>query len=97
MKDFFDRTYHDALLEHMRGRSYATLICTGSDGQSAARQMESIATGWQLSAIADPIIIRTHAHTPETSVTGRSIPREDLRPCEELGSALAFGLASGFF
>ena len=49
MKDFFDRTYYPAL-ERINGRPYAILICAGSDGQNAARQIERIATGWRLRA-----------------------------------------------
>ena len=43
MKDFFDRTYYP-VLERINGRPYATLICAGSDGHNAARQIERIAT-----------------------------------------------------
>ena len=44
MKDFFDRTYYP-VLDQISGRPYATLICAGSDGHNAARQVERIATG----------------------------------------------------
>ena len=64
MKDFFDRTYY-AALERINGRPYASLICAGSDGQNAARQIERIATGWRLRAVAEPVIVCTHAQTPE--------------------------------
>src|SRR6476469_6654386 len=64
MKDFFDRTYYPAL-DRINGRPYAALICAGSDGSNAARQIERIATGWRLKAIADPIIVCTHAQSPE--------------------------------
>lgn len=47
MKDFFDRCYYSAL-EQLQGRPYAMLICAGSDGSNAARQIERIATGWRL-------------------------------------------------
>src|SRR4051795_2130670 len=63
MKDFFDRTYYPAL-ERINGRPYAILICAGSDGQNAARQIARIATGWRLQAVAEPIIVCTHAQTP---------------------------------
>src|SRR5262249_45751043 len=64
MKDFFDRMYYPAL-DQLNGRPYATLICAGSDGQNAARQIARIATGWRLRPIAAPIIVCTHAQTPE--------------------------------
>ncbi len=52
MKDFFDRTYYSAL-DRINGRPYATLICAGSDGYNAARQVGRIATGWRLKAMDD--------------------------------------------
>ncbi|MBT2304521.1 NAD(P)H-dependent oxidoreductase [Variovorax paradoxus] len=48
LKHFFDRTYY-AALDQIVGRPYAALICAGSDGNNAARQVERIATGWRLS------------------------------------------------
>jgi len=96
MKDFFDRTYYP-VLDRINGRPYAVLICAGSDGQNAARQIERIATGWRLRAIADPIIVCTHAQTPEAIFAPKSIPARELRRCEELGSALSAGLTMGIF
>ena len=96
MKDFFDRTYYP-VLERINGRPYAILICAGSDGQNAARQIARIATGWRLRAIADPIIVCTHAQTPEAIFAPKVIASDDLSRCQELGAALALGLAMGIF
>jgi multimeric flavodoxin WrbA len=96
MRDFFDRTYYPAL-ERINGRPYAILICAGSDGQNAARQIARIATGWRLRAIADPIIICTHTQTPEAIFAPKVIGSDDLSRGEELGAALAAGLAMGIF
>lgn len=95
MKDFFDRTYYPAL-ERINGRPYAILICAGSDGQNAARQIEGM-TGWRLRAVADPIIVCTHAQTPEAIFAPKLISSNDLSRCKELGAALAAGLAIGVF
>jgi multimeric flavodoxin WrbA len=96
MKDFFDRTYYP-VLERIEGRPYATLICAGSDGSNAARQIERIATGWRLKAIADPVIVCTHAQTPEAILKPKQIGSADLARCEELGATLAAGLALGIY
>src|SRR6202166_611916 len=96
MKDFFDRTYY-AALDRLNGRPYATLICAGSDGRSAAQQIEHIATGWRLHPIADPIIVCTHAQTPEAILRPKHIAEQDLKPCAELGAALASGIVLGIF
>jgi multimeric flavodoxin WrbA len=96
MKDFFDRTYY-AALERINGRPYATLICAGSDGQNAARQITRIATGWRLRPIAEPLIVCTHAQTPEAILAPKVIGHDDLACCGELGAALATGMAMGIF
>ena len=96
MKDFFDRTYYPAL-ERINGRPYAVLICAGSDGQNAARQIQRIATGWRLRAVADPMIVCTHAQTPAAIFAPKVIADDDIALCEELGAALGAGLAMGVF
>jgi multimeric flavodoxin WrbA len=96
MKDFFDRTYYP-VLDRIQGRPYATLVCAGSDGTNAARQIERIATGWRLKAIADPIIVCTHAQTPEAILRPKIIEPTELARCEELGATLAAGLDLGIF
>jgi multimeric flavodoxin WrbA len=96
MKDFFDRTYY-AALDRLNGKPYATLICAGSDGRSAAQQIERIATGWRLRPIADPVIVCTHAQTTEEILRPKHIAEQDLKPCEDLGATLASGIALGIF
>jgi multimeric flavodoxin WrbA len=96
MKDFFDRTYYP-VLERLNGRPYAALICAGSDGENAARQLARIATGWRLRPIAPPLIVCTHAQTPETILAMKTIGGDDLRRCEEIGALMAAGLAAGIF
>jgi len=90
MKDFFDRCYYP-VLDRINGRPYATLICAGSDGQNALRQLTRITTGWRLKQVADPIITLTHAQAPKT------IPPTALTRCQETGTAIAIGLSMGIF
>lgn len=96
MKDFFDRTYY-AALDRVNGRPYAVMICAGSDGQNALRQIDRIATGWRLRSIADGLIVCTHAQTPERILAPKTIGADDLARCAELGEGLAAGLALGVF
>jgi len=96
MKDFFDRCYY-AALERLNGRPYASLICAGSDGSNAARQIERIASGWRLKAVAAPLIVCTRAQSPEEILRPKNIGAEDLGACRELGAAIAAGLALGVF
>jgi multimeric flavodoxin WrbA len=96
MKDFFDRCYYP-VLGRVEGRAYATMICAGSDGEGAARQIARIAQGWRLKPIAEPLIICTRAQTPEAILAPKVISDADLLRCQELGRAVAAGLAMGVF
>lgn len=96
MKDFFDRTYY-AALERIEGRPYAALVCAGSDGAGAVRQIARICQGWRLKAVAEPLIVCTHAQTPEAILAPKTIGFRDLQRCEDIGAALAAGLALGIF
>jgi NAD(P)H-dependent FMN reductase len=96
MKDFFDRCYYP-LLDQIQGRPYASLICAGSDGSNAARQIDRIATGWRLRRVAEPLIVVTGAQTPEQILAPKHIAEHDLERCRELGAALATGLALGIY
>jgi multimeric flavodoxin WrbA len=96
MKDFFDRCYYPAL-DRINGRPYAALVCAGSDGQNALRQIERIATGWRLRRVAEPMIVCTRAQTPEQILAPKTIAAGELERCRELGAALAAGMATGIF
>ena len=96
MKDFFDRSYYGAL-DRIQGRPYASLICAGSDGHNAARQIERICTGWRLKPVAEPLIVCTHAQTPEAILAPKHIPEAELQRCRELGQSMAAGLLMGIF
>jgi len=96
MKDFFDRSYY-AALDRINGRPYALLVCAGSDGQGAVRQVQRICTGLRLREVAQATIVITHAQSPERILAPKDIADDDLDRCREIGSALAAGLATGVF
>lgn len=96
MKDFFDRTYY-AALDRLNGRPYGILICAGSDGTQAAAQIARIATGWRLRAVAEPLIVCTHAQSPQAIATPKHLGAGELARCSELGETLAAGIALGIF
>lgn len=96
MKDFFDRTYYPAL-DRINGRPYVALICAGSDGHGAARQIARITTGWRLRPVAEPLIVCTRAQTPDAILAAKTISPEDLARCLDIGQAIAAGLAAGIF
>ena len=96
MKDFFDRCYYP-VLGRIEGRPYAAMVCAGSDGSGAARQIERICTGWRLQGVAPALIVCTHAQTPEAILAPKQIEPAELARCRELGAALAAGLALGVY
>lgn len=96
MKDFFDRCYYPAL-DRINGRPYASLICAGSDGSNAARQIARIATGWRLKPVAEPLIVCTQAQTTDEILAPKTIAAEDLVRCRDLGTQLAAGIALGIY
>jgi hypothetical protein len=87
LKDFFDRSYY-AVLDRINGRPYTCLVCAGSDGSNAARQIERICAGWRLRLIADALIVCTRAQTPEDILRDKRIDPPDLERCTDLGAAI---------
>ena len=96
MKDFFDRAYYP-VLGRIEGRAYAQMVCAGSDGENAVRQIARIAQGWRLKEVQAPLIVCTHAQTPEQILAPKIIPAEALEKCRDLGMAMAAGLSMGAF
>ncbi|MCW9041924.1 MAG: NAD(P)H-dependent oxidoreductase, partial [Pseudopelagicola sp.] len=96
MKEMFDRCYYP-LLGRIEGRAYAQMICAGSDGTNAAKQLARIATGWRLKEAQPAVIICTHAQTQEAILAQKTIPEADLAQCRDLGQALGAGLEMGMF
>ncbi|MEO9633644.1 MAG: NAD(P)H-dependent oxidoreductase [Parasphingorhabdus sp.] len=96
MKAFFDRCYYP-LLGKIEGRPYAAMICAGSDGENAKRQLERIATGWRLKRVIDTLIISTNAQTEEAILAPKTISETDRARCAETGATLSAGLAMGVF
>ena len=87
----------DPVLDQIQARPYALMVCAGSDGAQAVRQVERIATGWRLRRVAEPLVVCTRAQTPQAIQAPKAIDAAALRACEDLGEALASGLALGVF
>lgn len=96
MKEMFDRLYYP-LLGRIEGRAYATIIAAGSDGTNAQRQLDRIATGWRLHRVVEPCIVDFAAQTPDAIMARKSVPKDTLQKCREIGAALAEGLSEGLF
>ena len=84
MKDFLERMFY-ACEGKVNGRPWALFVGAGQDGNGAVTSVERIVAGLRLNRIQAPIIGLKEL-TPEV-----------LTRCEELGAAMAAGLALGVF
>ncbi|AVZ79378.1 flavodoxin [Zoogloeaceae bacteirum Par-f-2] len=96
LKDFFDRSYYP-VLDRVNGRPYGLMVCAGSDGSNAVRQIERIVTGWRLRPVAEPLIVCTRAQTAVEIMRPKQIDAAERARCHALGAAMASGLAMGVF
>ena len=84
MKDFLERVFYECEGK-IEGRPWALLVSAGQDGAGAINSIERIVTGLRLKKVREPILALKEV-TPEL-----------LKECEELGTALAAGLAMGVY
>jgi hypothetical protein len=96
MKELFDRCYYP-LLGQIEGRPYATIIAAGSDGAGAQAQIDRIVTGWRLRRVAEPMIVRMEAQTPQAILAEKQVPEQVIAQALDLGAAMAAGLDLGIF
>lgn len=94
VKDFFDRAYYP-LLGRCEGLAWSLMVCAGSDGQGAVRQARRIATGLRWREVAEPLVVCTHAQTPEAILAEKRLVEADLAACAERGALMAAGIAMG--
>lgn len=84
LKDFFDRTFYPAQ-PYQLNLPYGVFISAGNDGAGALKQLQSIARGYPLKAVIDPVIVR-------------GVPDADgIERCQQLGATLAAGINLGVF
>ena len=84
MKDFLERVYYPCEGK-VSGRPWALFVGAGQDGSGAVTSVERIILGLRLKRVHDPIIGL------------KDLTPEILLKCEELGAAIAAGLALGVF
>ena len=82
MKDFLERVFY-ACEGKVNGRPWALFVGAGQDGSGAVASVERIVTGLRLKKISEPIVVV------------KELKPEQLVACEELGAAMAAGLAGG--
>ena len=84
MKDFLERIFY-ACEGKVEGRPWALFVGAGQDGSGAVTSVERIVTGLRVKKICEPVIVV------------KELKPEQITACEELGAAMAAGLAMGAF
>jgi multimeric flavodoxin WrbA len=91
VKDFLERTYYPCE-GRLEGRPYAVLVCAGTDGTGAMRDVDRVATGWRLHKV-HPGLIHKSGVTSQPVI----VPDDILAQCREIGATLAAGVAAGIY
>ncbi len=91
VKDFLERTFYPCEGK-LEGRPYAVLVCAGTDGTGAMRDVDRVATGWRLHKV-HPGFIHKSGVTAQPVI----VPDEVLAQCSEIGATLAAGIAAGIY
>ena len=91
VKDFLERTFYPCEGK-LEGRPYAVIVCAGTDGTGAMRDIDRVATGWRLAKVHPGLI-----HKSSVTAQAVIIPDEVLGQCSEIGATLAAGIAAGIY
>ena len=91
IKDFFERTFYPCE-NRLEGRPYALMVCAGTDGTGAVRDVERVATGWRLHKVHPGLIYKSGITAQRVTV-----PDDVLSQCREIGATLAAGVAAGIY
>jgi multimeric flavodoxin WrbA len=82
MKDFLERIFY-ACEGKVEGRPWALFVGAGQDGSGAVSSVERIVTGLRLKRISEPVVVV------------KELKPGQIAALEELGAAMAAGLAAG--
>lgn len=82
MKDFLERIFY-ACEGKVEGRPWALFVGTGLDGAGAVTSVERVVTGLRLKKICEPVVVV------------KELKPGQIAALEELGAAMAAGLAAG--
>ena len=91
IKDFFERTFYPCE-NKLEGRPYALLVCAGTDGTGAVRDVDRVATGWRLRKVLPELIYKSGITAQRVIV-----PDEVLVQCREMGATVAAGVVTGIY
>ncbi len=82
MKDFLERIFYQCEGK-VEGRPWALFVGAGQDGSGAVSSVERIVTGLRLKKVCEPVVVV------------KELQPAQVAALEELGAAMAAGLAAG--
>lgn len=82
MKDFLERIFYECEGK-VEGRPWALFVGAGQDGSGAVSSVERIVTGLRLKKVCEPVVVV------------KELQPQQVAALEELGAAMAAGLAAG--
>jgi multimeric flavodoxin WrbA len=91
VKDFLERVYYPCE-GRLEGRPYTVLVCAGTDGTGAMRDVDRVATGLRLHKVHPGLIYKSGV-----TAQAQEIPAVILAQCGEIGATIAAGIAAGVF
>jgi multimeric flavodoxin WrbA len=91
VKDFLERVYYPCE-GRLEGRPYTVLVCAGTDGTGAMRDVDRVATGLCLSKVHPGFV-----HRSGVTARAQDVPTDVLAACSEIGATLAAGIAVGIY
>jgi len=90
-KDFLERIYYPCE-RRLDGRAWSSLVCAGTDGTGALRELDRIAKGLRLRKVHPGVL-----HRSGRVALSQPVPDATLAQCRELGSTMAAGLVRGLW
>jgi multimeric flavodoxin WrbA len=91
VKDFLERVYYPCE-GRLAGRPYTVLVCAGTDGTGAMREIDRVATGLRLSKVLPGLVYKSGL-----TAQAQTVPPEVLAGCREIGATLAAGISAGVY
>lgn len=91
VKDFLERVYYPCEGK-LEGRPYTVLVCAGTDGTGAMRDVDRVATGLRLHKVHPGII-----HKSGVTAHEQVVPEDVLGTCRDIGATLAAGMSTGIY
>jgi multimeric flavodoxin WrbA len=90
-KDFFERVFYPCE-QSMAGRPYTVIVCAGTDGTGAMRDVDRIATGLRMRKVLPGFVYKSGL-----TAQPQAVPATVLEQCAVIAATLAAGIVEGVY